>query len=139
MISEDEEKKHLDSRRIARSIARSTVRKEVHLHLCGVYPKGETVAEIIAATGYDERSVLGALIGDGDRYKSDDSLVTVRLAKVKEEEYHGNKVMIFSATSNGKEVDELLRGYALHNNPSTKLKGYAKELENTLKKLRRGD
>lgn len=135
MILKDGKDKCLDPRRIARSIARSMVRKEIHLYLCDVYPKVETVAEIIAATGYDERSILGALIGDGDKYKPEDSLVAIRLVTVKEEEYHGDKVMIFSAISNGKEVDELLRGYASHNNLSTKLKVYTKDLEKTLKKL----
>lgn len=123
------EEKRLDSGRIARSFNRSEARREIHLHLCGLFLKGKTSTEISEATGYDERSVLGALIGGGDRYKPEDSLVAMGLVTVEEEEYHGQKVMIFSATSNGEDVDKLLRDYARHNNLLTRLKEYVKKLE----------
>lgn len=123
------EERWLDPGRIARSFNRSEVRREIYLNLCGVFPKGETSKEISEATGYDERSVLGALIGGGDRYKPEDSLVAVGLVIAREEGYHGQKVMIFSATSNGDDVDKLLRDYARQNNLLTKLKEYVKKLE----------
>jgi predicted transcriptional regulator with HTH domain len=123
------EERRLDPGRIARSLNRSEVRREIHLHLCGLFPKGESATEISETTGYDERSVIGALIGDGDRYKPEDSLVTVGLVTVKEEKFHGQNVMIFSATSNGNDVDELLRNYARHDNLLARLKEYVKKLE----------
>lgn len=123
------EERWLDPGRIARSFNRSEARREIYLNLCGVFPKGETSKEISEATGYDERSVLGALIGGGDRYKPEDSLVAIGLVTVEEEGYHGQKVMIFSAMSNGDDVDKLLRDYARHNNLLTRLKEYVKKLE----------
>ena len=118
---------HIDIGRIAHSFNRSEVRKEIYLHLCCVYPKEETIAEISTATGYDEITVLGALIGYEDRYKPEDALVILSLANVKEEEYHGQKVMIFSAVPNWKDINELLKNYTQHNNLPAKLRRHIKK------------
>ena len=118
---------HIDLGHIAHSFNRSDVRKEIHFHLCGVYPKEETITEISVATGYDEITVLGALIGYEDRYKPEDALVTLGLATVKKEEYHGQNVMIFSAVSNWKDINELLKNYTQHNNLSVKPRRYIKK------------
>jgi len=123
------EKKQLNPGHIVRSFNRSDGRADIHLHLCTIYPKGESMEEISEVTGYTERDVCGILLGDGNRYKPEDSLVTMGLATKEIEDLHGKKVMIFRAMSNGEDVDNLLRGYARKNNPLTKLKEYVKKLE----------
>ena len=118
---------HIDLGRIAHSFNRSGVRKEIHIHLCGIYPKEETIVEISTATGYGEITVIGALIGYEDRYKPEDALVILSLANVKEEAYHGQKVMIFSAVPNWKDINELLKDYTQYNNLPAKSRRYIKK------------
>lgn len=129
------ERKRLDPRRIARSIDKSKARKDIHLHLCIIYPKGETSIEISEATGYDERNVLGALIGDGDRYKFEDALVTLEMVAVSEDKYHGSSIVLYYATSNGNDINELLKSYALHNKITAKLNEYINNLEEGTNKI----
>ena len=83
-----------------------------------------TVFEISDVTVYDEISVLGALIGYKNRYKPEDALVALGLVTVNEDEYHGQKIKIFSAVSNWKDINEVLNNYTRHNNLSGKPRRY---------------
>lgn len=120
--------KPLDPGKITHSFKRSKARRKIYSHLCSVFPDGKSVEEISALTGYKDADVLGALMCYGDRYKPEDSLVALSLVTVKEEEYHGKKVMIFTAISNGKDVDLLLWDYKQRNNLFLNVKEYANKL-----------
>lgn len=69
------------------------------------------IAGILLATGYDERSIHGALIGDGKRYKYEDALINIGLVIVREEDSYGQKITLFSTTSNGEDVEKILSDY----------------------------
>jgi predicted transcriptional regulator with HTH domain len=120
--------KLLDPGKITHSFKRSKARRKIYAFLCSAFPDGKSIEEISASTGYKEADVLGALMCYGDRYKPEDSLVALGIVTVKEEEYHGKKVMIFTAISLGKDVDLLLRDYKQRNNLFSNLKGYANKL-----------
>jgi predicted transcriptional regulator with HTH domain len=121
--------KKLNPGHIAHSFKRSKNRKKVYSHLCSIYPKEETKEEISTATGCDERTVLGVLIGDGYRYRSEDALVIMGLATMREREIHGQKVLIFGARSNGEDVNEMLRDYIRQNSIINRFKKRIEELE----------
>jgi len=129
--------KQLDAGHITCSLNRSDARMGVHLHLCEVYPNGETIAQISETTGYDKENVLGALLGNMTKYKAADALVTIGLATMREEEVYGQKVMIFTAISDGKDIDDLLRDYARNNSLLAKLKEYVKQLEKKLEERKK--
>ncbi len=137
MANEKIGEKRLNASRIARSLNRSDARKDIHAHLCAAYPKGEMIAQIAEATGYDKEIVLGALLGNKDKYKAEDALVAVGLATMIEEEVYGQKVMIFTAISDGNDIDELVRDYVRNNNWFTRLKEYAKHLEQKLEERKK--
>ena len=95
--------------RVTHSFKRSGVRERVYHDLCEAYPDGKTVEEIMASTKYDRNMVIGALVGYKDRYRPDDALVALGLAKRIEMEYHGRKVTLFRASSDGKDIRSRLR------------------------------
>lgn len=69
---------------ICNSLKNSIIRKEVYAYICNVYPKEVSVREIAIALDYPERNVWGALIGEGKRYKQEDSLVGMGLVEYEE-------------------------------------------------------
>jgi len=121
--------KQRDPGHITHSFKRSKNRKKIYTHLCSIYPKEETKEEIAAATGCDERTVLGVLIGDGYRYRPEDALVILGLATMREMEDHAQKVLVFSVRSNGEDVNEKLRNYARQNSLINRIKKRIEELE----------
>ncbi len=136
MTMENTGKKQLDASRIVRSLSRSDKRRGVHLRLCEIFPNGETEEQISKATGYDKDTVLGVLTGNRARYKAEDALVTIGLVTVREEEAYGQKHLIFTAISDGDDIDNLLKNYARNNGLLEKLKQYVKQLEERKKKNR---
>lgn len=95
--------------RVTHSFKRSGVREGVYHDLCEAYPDGKTVEEIMASTKYDRNMVIGALVGYKDRYRPDDALVALGLVTRIELEYHGRKVTLFKASSDGKDIRSMLR------------------------------
>jgi predicted transcriptional regulator with HTH domain len=136
----DEKEKRLNASRIAHSFSRSRSRRDIHLYLCGAFPDGKSKEEISASTGYDEETIIGALVGNEGRYRPEDALITLGLAAMREEEYHGQKITMYTSTSDGKEVEELLKNYAQNISLLEKIKEYVNKLEIRLKekKQRRG-
>ncbi len=63
----------------------------------------------MASTKYDRNMVIGALVGYKDRYRPDDALVALGLVTRIELEYHGRKVTLFNASSDGKDIRSMLR------------------------------
>ena len=63
----------------------------------------------MASTKYDRNMVIGALVGYKDRYRPDDALVALGLVTRIELEYHGRKVTLFKASSDGKDIRSRLR------------------------------
>lgn len=129
MTMEKTNEKQLDASRIVCSLSRSDKRMGVHLRLCEVYPNGETEAQISQATGYDKDTILGTLTGNKAKYKAEDALVTIGLVTVREDDAYGQKFTIFTGISDGKDIDDLLKNYALKHGPLKKLKEYVKKLE----------
>ncbi len=77
--------------------------------------------EITIALHFIERDVIGALIGDGARYKKESSLVGIGLFKCRECNFHAYNIPLFSVTKAGRELAE-----------QNKLKDYAQYSKKTL-------
>lgn len=130
--------KRLDTSHIAHSFSRSGPRREIYLCLCGAHPGGLSAEEISVETGYDKEIIMGALVGNEGRYKPEDALVTIGLATISEEDNHGQKITVFTATSNGDDINDLLKNYSRIIGPLEKLKEYINKLEGKLMKRKEG-
>lgn len=106
---------------IFHSLNNSSARYSVYeyiLSMGGNDPKKVSVKQISSATGFSERAVLGALIGDGSRYKVEDSLVEMGLAVVFEENSYGHILKLFSVTQTGLKLKPPLEDYVNNNKRS---------------------
>lgn len=130
--------KKLDVGQIAHSLSRSKPRREIHLCLCEVFPDGRSTEEISEKTHYTAETITGALIGDKDRYKPEDALVTIGLTTTGEEEHRGQMITVYRAISDGEDIDKLLKDYTHSVSLLKKLKDYAKKLEEKMEKKRMG-
>lgn len=129
---DEKSSRQLDAGCIIHSFGRSRPRREIYLRLCEAYPGGMSLDEISIAAGYGKETIVGALIGNEGRYKPEDALITIGLATMCEEEHWGQKVTIFTATSNGQDVEDLLKDYAHNVGLLEKLKGYVHKLESKM-------
>lgn len=105
--------KESDIGHVYHSLKNSRIRDSVFNHICND-SRELSAREIAIILGYSERSVLGALMGDGKRYKKEDSLVGLGLMNSHQFNFHGHIVLLFSATENGREIfkQKKLKGYA---------------------------
>ena len=85
------------------SLKNSRIRSNVFNYVCNSSQELSAI-EIATTLGYSERSVLGALIGDGKRYKKEDSLVGLGLMNSHQYNFHGHIIHLFSATENGRKI-----------------------------------
>lgn len=93
-------------------LTHSKIRRDINSYICGIHPQSASAREIAIALNYPERNVIGALIGEGMRYKIEDSLVGMGLLECHEEIVHGYPILLFKATERGLEIEEKLKDYA---------------------------
>ncbi len=108
----------VDIGRVYRSLKHSTVRGRVYIHVCKAVTELST-GEISDALHCPEKNVIGALIGDGKRYKKEESLVELGVIKCHESTIHGHIFLLAFPTDNGLEIFN-----------SNKLKDYANTTKN---------
>ncbi|ASJ11168.1 transcriptional regulator [Thermococcus sp. P6] len=92
---------------ILRSLHRSDLRRRILMHLYQIYPSATYLSEIARNVGSDPSNVRGALVGLGNRYNGDSSLVYLGLV----EEVHNNGFKYYKLTEYGKKVMEYLKTY----------------------------
>lgn len=111
MVNEEPDLGH-----VFNSLKNSRIRKESYDLVCDAYPGELTSREIATKLHCSERDVVGALIGDGDRYKKEDSLTGMGVAETHERMIHGYRMLLFSATALGLKIKEQnnLKNYSYH-------------------------
>ncbi|ASJ02569.1 transcriptional regulator [Thermococcus profundus] len=92
---------------VLRSIHRSELRKRILLYLNEIYPSATYLSEIARVVGSDPSNVRGALVGLGNRYNGESSLVYLGLV----EEISNNGFKYYRLTDYGRQVVEYLREY----------------------------
>lgn len=93
---------------VIRSLRRSSIRKKIAEYLLDISPSGSYTSEIAYNVKTTPTNVLGAIKGMGDRYKVDESLISLNLV----EQVISNKdVKLYKLTDFGKEVLELLNKF----------------------------
>ncbi|WP_048151273.1 helix-turn-helix domain-containing protein [Palaeococcus ferrophilus] len=92
---------------ILRSIHRSDLRKRILMYLYDIYPSATYLSEIARVVGSDPSNVRGALVGLGNRYNGESSLVYLGLV----EEVMSNGFRYYRLTDYGKKVVEYLKDY----------------------------
>jgi predicted transcriptional regulator with HTH domain len=103
---------------VYRSLKNSKARNGVFGYLYNIgsitpqEPQKVSAKQISEKLGSSERAVLGALQGDGKRYKIEDSLVGMGLAAEYEENALGYPLKLFSITRAGLEMKGELEVFA---------------------------
>ena len=92
---------------ILRSLHRSELRRRILLYLYQLYPSATYLSEIARVVGSDPSNVRGALVGLGNRYNGESSLVYLGLV----EEISNSGFKYYKLTDYGKKVVEYLRSY----------------------------
>ncbi|WP_056934013.1 helix-turn-helix domain-containing protein [Thermococcus barophilus] len=92
---------------ILRSLHRSELRKKILLYLHDIYPSATYLSEIARVVGSDPSNVRGALVGLGNRYNGESSLVYLGLV----EEINNNGFKYYRLTEYGKRIVEHLKEY----------------------------
>ncbi|WP_054840166.1 archaellum operon transcriptional activator EarA family protein [Thermococcus sp. JCM 11816] len=93
---------------VLRSLHRSELRKRILMYLNEIYPSATYLSEIARVIGSDPPSnVRGALVGLGNRYNNESSLVYLGLV----EEISRNGFKYYRLTEYGKRVVDYLREY----------------------------
>lgn len=92
---------------ILRSLHRSELRRRILLYLYQLYPSATYLSEIARVVGSDPSNVRGALVGLGNRYNGESSLVYLGLV----EEVSNSGFKYYKLTDYGKKVVEYLRSY----------------------------
>ncbi|KPU62862.1 transcriptional regulator [Thermococcus argininiproducens] len=92
---------------ILRSLHRSELRKKILFYLHEIYPSSTYLSEIARIVRSDPSNVKGALVGMGNRYNGDSSLVYLGLV----EEINHNGFRYYKLTEHGKKVVEFLKTY----------------------------
>ncbi len=97
---------------VIRSLNRSELRKRILFYLDKIYPSPTYLSEIARGIGSDPANVKGALVGLGNRYSEDSSLVNLGLVELVEKD--GFKY--YKLTNYGRNVVKLLRSYYYYYN-----------------------
>jgi uncharacterized protein len=84
-----------------RALRRSNVRKKIAQYLCEISPNYSYTAEIAYHVRTTPSNVIGAIRGMEERYKQDESLLTLDIVQ---EKNCGNNVRLYGITSFGKEL-----------------------------------
>lgn len=92
---------------VLRSLHRSELRKRILMYLNEIYPSATYLSEIARVIGSDPSNVRGALVGLGNRYNNESSLVYLGLV----EEISRNGFKYYRLTEYGKKVVDYLREY----------------------------
>ncbi|BAA29633.1 135aa long hypothetical protein [Pyrococcus horikoshii OT3] len=92
---------------VLRSLHRSELRRRILQYLYEIYPSATYLSEIARVVGSDPSNVRGALVGLGNRYNGESSLVYLGLV----EEIRNNGFKYYRLTEYGKKVVEMLRDY----------------------------
>ncbi|WP_297517841.1 helix-turn-helix domain-containing protein [Thermococcus sp.] len=92
---------------VLRSLHRSELRKKILMYLNEIHPSATYLSEIARVVGSDPSNVRGALVGLGNRYNGESSLVYLGLV----EEVSNNGFKYYKLTDYGKTVVEYLKEY----------------------------
>ena len=92
---------------VLRSLHRSELRKKILIYLNEIYPSATYLSEIARVVGSDPSNVRGALVGRGNRYNGESSLVYLGLV----EEVSNNGFKYYKLTEYGKKVVDYLKEY----------------------------
>nr|WP_144433204.1 archaellum operon transcriptional activator EarA family protein [Thermococcus sp. 2319x1] len=92
---------------VLRSLHRSELRKRILFYLNEIYPSGTYLSEIARVIRSDPSNVKGALVGMGNRYNGESSLVYLGLV----EEVNQDGFRYYRLTEYGKKVVEFLKTY----------------------------
>lgn len=105
----------IDVGRVYHSLKHSQIRTDIFNFASNSYEEF-SAREIAIALRFIERDVMGALIGDGERYKKESSLVGIGLFRYRECNFHAYNIPLFSVTKAGREIEEQnkLKDYAHH-------------------------
>lgn len=93
---------------VLRSVHRSELRKRILMYLNEIYPSATYLSEIARVVGSDPSNVRGALVGLGNRYNIESSLVYLGLV----EEVHNNGFKYYRLTDYGRQVVGYLKEYS---------------------------
>lgn len=93
---------------VIRSLRRSSIRKKIAEYLLDINPSGSYTSEIAYNVKTTPTNVLGAIKGMGDRYKADESLISLNLV---EQVISNKNVKLYKLTDFGKEVLDLLNKF----------------------------
>ena len=89
-----------------RALRRSNIRKKITEYLYEINPNYSYTSEIAYHVGASPSNVIGALRGMGNRYKEDESLLSLNLI---EEKKGGKNVRLYGITDFGKEIMSSMR------------------------------
>lgn len=126
----------IDIGRVYRSFRKSGSRSNVYFHLWDIKPKEVSASEISEATNLDIRDVIGALEGDGRKYKKEDSLVGMGIATRKEETVHGESFVFYSARPLKFDMREALGDYVKQVSPIKIAQAEIKKILGKIKTLK---
>ena len=86
---------------IIRSLRRSNVRKKIAEYLFDISPSSSYTSEIAYNVKTTPTNVIGALRGMGNRYKEEESLLSLDMV---EEKSGGKNIKLYSLTPFGKDI-----------------------------------
>ena len=93
---------------VIRSLRRSSIRKKIAEYLLDISPSGSYTSEIAYNVKTTPTNVLGAIKGMGDRYKVDESIISLNIV---EQVINNKDVKLYKLTDFGKEVLDLLNKF----------------------------
>jgi len=91
---------------VIRSLRRSNIRKRIAEYLFDISPSGSYTSEIAYNVKTTPTNVIGAIRGMGERYKEDESLISLEIV---EQISNRRDVKIYKLTDFGKEIIESLK------------------------------
>ncbi len=89
-----------------RALRRSNIRRKITNYLFDISPNSSYISEIAYNVKTTPTNVIGAIRGMGNRYKEEESLLTLNIV---EEIKSGKNIKLYSLTSFGKEVVESIK------------------------------
>ena len=91
---------------VVRALRRSNVRRKIAEYLFDISPSGSYTSEIAYNVKTTPTNVIGAIRGMGERYKEDESLISLEIV---EQISNRRDVKIYKLTDFGKEIIESLK------------------------------
>ena len=91
---------------VIRSLRRSNIRKKIAEYLFDINPSCSYTSEIAYNVKTTPTNVIGAIRGMGNRYKEEESLLSLDII---EEKSGGKNIRLYGLTPFGKEIIETLR------------------------------